>query len=59
MSLIKVTVKYISPDHDIDINLDREVELFFKGLGFTWLGSGIHCVNPFERTIDFEKEWKV
>lgn len=56
MPKTRLTVNYVNPQHDIDVNLDEEIEKFFKSLGFKWTGSGIDLVKPFERDIAFEKE---
>lgn len=54
----RLTVRYVNPQHDIDVDLDNEIEKFFKNLGFEWTGSGIDLVEPFERDICFDKEQK-
>jgi len=56
MSKTRLTVKYINPQHDIDVDLDNEIEKFFKKLGFEWCGQGIELYEPFEKDIEFEKE---
>ena len=56
--MTKLTVRYVNPQHDIDVDLDNEIEKFFKTLGFRWWASGIDLVKPFERDIAFEKEQK-
>lgn len=58
MPKTKLTVRYVNPQHDINPDLDEEIEKFFKSLGFKCLGSGIDLVEPFERDIAFEKEQK-
>ena len=58
MSKTELTVRYINPQHDIDLDLDREIEKTFKRLGFEWCGEGIDLVEPFERDIVFDKEQK-
>lgn len=56
MPKTRLTVKYVNPQHDIDVDLDREIEKFFKSLGFEWDGQGFDLVEPFERDISFRKE---
>ncbi len=56
MSKTKLTVKYINSQHDIDVDLDNEIEKAFKNLGFRGWASGIDLVEPFERDLSFEKE---
>lgn len=58
MPKTRLTVRYVNPQHDIDVDLDNEIEKFFKNLGFKWTGQGIDLVEPFERDIAFEKEQK-
>ncbi len=58
MPKTKVKVGYVNAQHDINPDLDAEIEKFFKGLGFTWAGSGIFLVKPWTRELSFEKEQK-
>jgi len=58
MPKTKLTVRYVNPQHDINKDLDYEIEKFFKSLGFEWIGSGVDLCDPWERDIAFEKEQK-
>ena len=59
MSKTKLVVRYVNPQHDIDIDLDNEIEKAFKNLGFERWASGIDLVEPFERDLSFEKEQEI